>query len=246
MSMEWTEYQGIRLCPSLQEDGTERAVTVLRHYFEQTAEGDFRFTGGAWDSFDPSGTRATSANKFTADDVLSCTLLSTPIGAPAALELLGTAAEERLSTLLARIPADRDFVDEASRESNSFRPAVDLYNALFKLPGVGLTRATKLLARKRPRLVPIVDSVILRDVLHGSRTHWQPLLTAFQANERALWSRLSALHSAAELPSLVSTLRVFDVLSWMEGAGYADQIVSGAEIVPPDDGTQDDVDFTAP
>lgn len=240
MSAKWMQYEEIWLPPSLQEDGTDRAVTALTHYFGRTEDGKFRFTGGAWDSFDPSGTRATSANMFTADDVLSCTLLSTPIGAPAALELMNPVGEKRFSVLLTQVRADRDFVDEASRDSESFRPAVDLFNELMQLSGVGMTRATKLLARKRPRLVPIVDSVILSNVFHGNRKQWQPLLTTFQANERALWKRLQKLHTEAGLSPEVSTLRVFDVLSWMEGAGYVDRIVAGEEIVPPDDGTQED------
>jgi hypothetical protein len=109
VSTEWTEYQGIWLCPGLQENGREHAVATLRRYFERTDNGQHIFTGGAWDTFDPSGRRDSSANFFTADDILSCTLLSTPIGAPAALKLLGPDAGQRFSTLLARIPIDRDF-----------------------------------------------------------------------------------------------------------------------------------------
>lgn len=246
MPTGWTQYEEIWLAPSLQEGGTERAVTVLKQYFGRTESGQFLFTGGAWDSFDPSGTRDASANVFTADDVLSCTLLSTPIGAAAALQLLNPAEDNEFSELLPAIRTGLDFVDESWSNSDGFKAANELFERLKNLPGVGLTRTTKLFARKRPRLVPIIDSVVLRDVLHGSKSHWQPLSTAFQANERALWRRLVGIHGAAGLSSEVSTLRIFDVLSWMEGAGYADRIVARAEIVPPDDGTQRDVDVTAP
>lgn len=37
------------------------------------------YIGSAWDAFDPSGTRAASANVFTSDDVTATALLNTPV-----------------------------------------------------------------------------------------------------------------------------------------------------------------------
>jgi len=46
---------------------------------------------------------------------------------------------------------------------------VKLYDLLDGLPGVGGTVATKLLARKRPRSIPIVDSVVIASNSCGTR-----------------------------------------------------------------------------
>lgn len=219
MSTDWTEYHGIWLCPSLQEGGETRAVTNLQRYFEHSADGEYSFTGGAWDTFDPSGTRASSANVFTADDVLSCTLLSTPIDGQATLQLLNSIEGKVFSRLLPSIPTNIDFVHEAWPDIPGYAAANELFEQLKSLPDVGLTRATKLFARKRPRLVPIVDSVIRHYVFSDGRKHWTPLRDAFRADGLALWRRLERLHGKAELHPQVTTLRVFDVLSWMDATG---------------------------
>lgn len=69
---------------------------------------------------------------------------------------------ESLNQLLANIGEDRDLGD--LRDFDDFGPVFSLLDALRALPHVGQTTATKLVARKRPRLVPIVDGVIRR---HG-------------------------------------------------------------------------------
>lgn len=38
MSAKWMQYEEIWLPPSLQEDGTDRAVTALTHYFGRTED----------------------------------------------------------------------------------------------------------------------------------------------------------------------------------------------------------------
>jgi hypothetical protein len=80
-----------------------------------------------------------------------------------------------------------------------------------KLPGVGDTRISKLLARKRPHLIPIVDSVIRK---------------ALPLGEDLLVSLRSALHDEQvresiedirppEVVSTISTLRLLDAATWM-------------------------------
>ncbi len=91
-----------------------------------------------------------------------------------------------------------------------------LYAAVRELPGVGPTRASKLLARKRPRLFPIRDEVVGK-VLGLEREFWEPLRQALRAQDGALDSRLARLHAEAALPTEVTRLRVFDVLAWSEG-----------------------------
>ncbi|WP_257016373.1 DUF6308 family protein [Rhodococcus sp. ACS1] len=84
------------------------------------------------------------------------------------------------------------------------------------MPGIGQTKATKLIARKRPRLYPIWDSVVSQ-VLGTERAHLNPVREALRADDRALHHRLLSIREEAGLPEEISALRVFDVIAWMDG-----------------------------
>lgn len=222
--METVPYEGIRLTPSLQEAARDRAVRLLQQYYAPSTPSS-GYTGGLWDSFDPAGNRTASANTFTGDDVAACALLSTEIHGRPTAELL-VHQRRRFETLLERIGPDREFIEEASADAAPFEPVRELYRALVGLPHIGQTRATKLIARKRPRLVPIVDEVVARSVFSGLQTHWSPLLRALQAQDRRLWNRLIALRNDAGLDDSVPVIRVFDVLAWLDGSGEAEKVLS--------------------
>lgn len=89
-------------------------------------------------------------------------------------------------------------------------------SALRTLDGVGPTRASKLLARKRPCLRPIYDDVVSR-VTNTVQSQWEPVRVALRADGRALQERLVHLHAEAGLSEQVPALRVLDVVAWMEG-----------------------------
>ncbi|MFC0452361.1 DUF6308 family protein [Rhodococcus jostii] len=95
-------------------------------------------------------------------------------------------------------------------------PAWDLETALWALPGIGRTKATKLITRKHPRLYPIWVSVVSA-VLGTGRAHLNPVWEALRADEGALHRRLLSLRGEAGLPEGISALRVFDVIAWMDG-----------------------------
>ncbi|WP_248122524.1 DUF6308 family protein [Micrococcus lacusdianchii] len=200
-------------------DQTERAVDLLGHYFTPC-----KFIGSRWDGFDPSGTRAASANVFTSDDVASAALLNTPVPGHAVVHLLIT-QRERFAGLLEAVGPDRDFIDvDPDPSGKDMAPVYELYEALEGLADVGPTIASKLLARKRPRLFPIIDSDLRRTVFHETRKDGyvgRALLHAeFSAQERTIWQHLESYRCAAALPAEVTTLRVFDVLAWMEAKAY--------------------------
>ncbi|WP_425540499.1 DUF6308 family protein [Rhodococcus opacus] len=74
--------------------------------------------------------------------------LSVQVLPRAAWAILHTEAEV-LNALLAAVGPDRDLVDEPDPLAPGW-PAWDLETALWALPGIGRTKATKLIARKRP------------------------------------------------------------------------------------------------
>ncbi|GAA3632886.1 DUF6308 family protein [Microlunatus ginsengisoli] len=217
------EYPGITLTASLEPGSENRAIAALNAYFAPLSGVNSGYTGGRFDDFDPSGTRDASVNVFTADDVVSVSLLSVDVDGRSAIELLDR-QRPRFSALLAEVGPDLDLVEVESTEPDRF-PARALYRALRDLPNVGPTTASKLLARKRPRLIPIYDSVINEHVLGGRRTLWEPLRRALRADHRWLQRHLLELRAAAGLGEHISPLRVFDVLAWMDGSGNAERAI---------------------
>jgi hypothetical protein len=79
---------GLTLTPSLVAGAEDRAITVLQAYVTPVSGPNVGFTGGAFDTFDPSGTRSASTNTFTADDLVAVSLLSVDVPGRCALEIL--------------------------------------------------------------------------------------------------------------------------------------------------------------
>ncbi|WP_368245607.1 DUF6308 family protein [Janibacter sp. Y6] len=80
---------------------------------------------------------------------------------PPPVQILFTYADH-LNAQLGGLGADRELASLSAAEARDLeeqnRP---LWSAVRKLHDVGVTRTSKLLARKRPNLIPIYDSVIL-------------------------------------------------------------------------------------
>ena len=181
------------------------------------------FTGGRFDSFDPSGKRVASVDTFTADDIVAVSLLSVDVPARAAWTIL-VDRRRYFDSLLEELGPDREFAELESVDREHFAPAWHLWAELHDLPGMGPTKVSKLMARKRPKLVPIFDSVVDRAVFGGRGVQWRPLHSALRSpipggeTPTPLVEWLTQLRDAAGLGPEVSALRVFDVLAWMEGS----------------------------
>lgn len=162
-----------------------------------------------------------SPNRIDVADIASLSLLSVTVSGRMAQELLRRSeASNAIEEALAREP-DRDLAcltsDEVSElESESgLNPA---WHAIKQIDGFGPTRTSKLLSRKRPRLIPIWDSVI-GEVLGLPRTGklWTHFHTALTMENGALDERLAALARASNLEGRFSRLRILDILAWMYG-----------------------------
>lgn len=202
----------MKLPAALKADDDTAALDLLRRYYGTSSDSEPAYTGAAFDSWDPSGTRATSADVFTADDVVAVSLLSVRLTGRAAHELL-VRRRKNFSALLAEVGPDRDLVDVEEEISTDW-PASRLLSALKHLPGVGTTTASKLLARKRPRLRPVWDTVVAGHLEVGG-SYIEPLRQQLQAHDGALHDRLVRLGRKGKLQG-VSPLRVFDVVTWLE------------------------------
>jgi hypothetical protein len=79
---------------------------------------------------------------------------------------------------------------------------------------VGHVIAGKLIARKRPRLIPVYDRVL--SCLFGAPNHlWLRRHHQLAANNGKFGVTLADLHAGAQTPATVSLLRVLDVVLWI-------------------------------
>ncbi|MBY6413330.1 hypothetical protein HQ346_16670 [Rhodococcus sp. BP-252] len=206
----------VTLPPPLTADTDDAAVALLEQYYGHTYLGADCYTGAFFDSWAPQNYIADS-NRFTADDLVAITFLSVAVKVGAARQLLVTRAA-RFTELLDAVGPDRDLVDEAEQLTPD-APILLLEDELRAVTDVGRTIATKLMARKRPRLVPIYDVVVGR-VLNTVAVHRDPIREALRADDGALHTRLLTIRSKAGLPDHISALRVLDVICWMYGTAH--------------------------
>jgi hypothetical protein len=114
------------------------------------------FTGGRFEFLDGGGDRPDACNRFTASDILSIEMLSVQLPPLVALDLLEGALGEEAAVLLKQIPTSVPlWDDEAEGLIEDDGPADSVWRLLESQDGVGWVTAGKLLARKRPSLIPV-------------------------------------------------------------------------------------------
>lgn len=150
-------------------------------------------------------------DRFTAADLLAVTLLDVALPPSSVRRILDTEATV-FSELLAAIPADIDLWDASDVELDNARA---LYWALRKLHKVGRTRASKLMARKRPRLIPVIDSVILAALQLGDDS-WFELRECL--NDSGIRDQIEAIRPENLSTRDISTLRLLDAAVWMRSS----------------------------
>jgi len=142
----------------------------------------------------------------TADDLLAVSLLDIAWQPGAVRELLGTAAG-KVSGLLSAIRSDVDLWDATDEH---LAPVDPLWDLLLRTTGVGTATASKLLARKRPRLCPVSDKVVIQAVGVPGWT-WEALRCLLQDPQaRAQIEELRPPSAAG-----ASLLRILDVAIWI-------------------------------
>ena len=128
---------------------------------------------------------------------------------PLAVRNLLGAEAQRVTDLLHAVPADVPLWDATDAHLSA---AEAVWNVLRGQPGIDWVTAGKLLARKRPLLVPVYDSVI-RDALRPpSDQVWVTLGGALGDERRRV--AIEALRPPGLTPK-VTTLRLLDVAVWM-------------------------------
>jgi hypothetical protein len=200
----------LRIPRVLEREHTDEAVQLLRAYFGPDGQRS-AYTGAYFETLGSPWTE--SPNAIMTADIVAVSALSVDVPPRASIAILDTDAT-RISELLADIPnialvaAPEALVDGGA-------PA-DLWKLLREMPGIGPTTASKLLARKRPLLAPIFDSVVAAQYgIEDSRGYWRAMRELVRTDQ--LWERADALRVAADVSALVSPLRVIDIVVWMHG-----------------------------
>jgi Family of unknown function (DUF6308) len=194
-----------------------QAAEHLRSYFEpDRAPGMMpRYSGSRFEFLAGGGDRPETANKITLDDLVAVTLLAVDVPGDVALKLLEGNLGPDVTRHLEQIPTDVSINDPAAAELFTVAsPARAAWDLLEEPHGMGWVITNKLLARKRPRLIPVYDRVV-RCAYGYPDGLWNWLVAMFAVDGGVLNDRLLAAREAAGVSPEVSVLRVLDVIVWM-------------------------------
>lgn len=209
----------------LEAIGEERAATHLAAYFEKTSGGRPSYSGSRFETFADGGGQ-NEPNCITTADLIAVSMLSVHVPAQAALGILGEFAGE-LEDHLKRLPVEARFEDLTENDFEKYLgetgPAAGAWT-LLRQPaarwGVGQTTASKILARKRPHLVPIYDSVVAHAVgLPSSADQWTRWNAAFRGASGVAGIEMLKRIRHESGQSHLSLLRVLDIVIWMARRG---------------------------
>nr|WP_276548735.1 DUF6308 family protein [Brachybacterium muris] len=202
----------------------EKGKQLAAQYFEESSSfpGTGTFTGSHFESF---AGAPNPVNEVTAADLLAVQTLAVTVSSRAALGILETYAQ-RISELLSDIDPTlklEEVRDEGDFETvlgkNSSAQALwDLLrrnNPEAKRWNLGATTASKIMARKRPHLIPIDDSVVTRVFGRGTASSWRMWRDELLA-DNYLIERADEIKEHVERTDL-STLRALDIVLWQYG-----------------------------
>lgn len=196
----------------------ERSVADLQTYFDQGSVGQVpQYSGARFENLGGGGDVAEHKDRITPWDLVAVKCLSVDIPINVSLDLLEGALGDQIASDLKKVPVDIDLGDDEARAHvDPGSPAQHAWQALVDQTDVGWVTAGKLLARKRPRLIPVWDSVVrcVYDVPKGQDS-WVWLNELLREEGGAVSRQVARVRDAAALDVHVSTLRTLDVILWM-------------------------------
>lgn len=188
-----------------------------------------RYTGGRFEVV----AETTTPNAITARDIVAVSMLSVNVPPRAAAWLLDPAGARVVTALLEQIDPAPIWLQASDVITDPEGPLIRLW-ALLRAPStqlphvadeneIGPVIAGKLLAAKRPHLVPIYDRVVAR-ALEAPNGRWWECWRASMSDEilRDRIRRVRATVAAAHpLALALSDLRICDIVIWMAEHGAA-------------------------
>jgi hypothetical protein len=210
----------------LREENVKPATELLRRYYlERDKKSGQLSTGSYFDAWAGGGDHPDVRNRIVDSDAVAVSMLSVTVPAQAIIGLQKPELAEHVSNLLAKIPTDVKLSalsrDEATTLFDKGSHAVQLWEVLRRTRetrwDVGATIASKILARKRPHLIPIWDTVIGAVVgKRSSKDQWLNWHKLF-LDDPNLSDRLERILKFSTVPQDLSELRIMDAVLWRYG-----------------------------
>ena len=181
------------------------AAKALRSYFSPRG----CYTGSSFDHLALEG----PPDRYVASDYLAVSTLSVNVPPRAALALM-----EATEVIPSVIDREATLWGSPALLDRS-EPAWRWWQAVHDLWGLGPTKTSKLLAVKRPHLLPIYDTVVAGALGFGPSywAFWQEVARSPEAGR--LVAAVTDVAADAKVPEIVSTLRIIDVVVWMREHG---------------------------
>lgn len=214
----------MKLPKILDQNHIDEAAKLVSDYYTKIFVSGMPRTGSRFDDWAGRGDAPDVADRITPDDLIAVSFLSVDIPSRAAIGILETYKDD-IAGLLTRIPDDIDLADvkpaEYAGRLGKGSPADSLWHLLRGRDtgrwGLGQTKTSKILARKRPRLIPIYDSVVGPLVgLSNSKGQWEGWYAAL-TDGSGLPQRLSEIRQVSGIADPISDIRVMDIVLWMYG-----------------------------
>lgn len=203
------------------EDGNrDWAIEALRTYCHGRSDGDWLYSG-AW--FDRLAAR-TEPDSITARDLVAVTMLGVTVPARAAVRLLETERDD-FSRLLREIGPDRPIWEADEAEFVEGSPADELWHRLDNLRDIGPVIAGKLMAAKRPSLIPVYDQHVHAALGWPTGQFWMTMRESMVEGHEA------AAEAVKMAGAEVTALRAADIVVWMHQHGWT--WAEGRLDVPP-------------
>lgn len=191
--------------------GATETASNIRAYFMKPGPGTATFTGRLFEQFGEGGAGTEGSNSFRAEDLLAVEALSVQVPPDAAYALLHGSLGSEMAELLEEIPSEIDLGSPAAHDHIKPDSAADqAWRLLDAQYGIAWVTAGKLMARKRPRLLPVYDEVVAC-VLGYPNSVWGILDQVLADPD--IRGQIESLRP--EAPGRVSALRVVDVAIWM-------------------------------
>jgi hypothetical protein len=187
------------------EENRDAVPLYMKRYFYGVGDDPKPYGGRHFEAF----IEMSDPDRFGPVDFLAIQALEVSVPSGSTLQVLGAAAD-KCKALLNDLP--RGPIWKAKR--SVFEPggaAIELYRLLDDLPGVGATKATKLMAAKRPHLIPIQDAFVEEELILPRGRFWLPMYD--QLADASLRDLIGEVTKAA--PENISLLRRVDVAVWM-------------------------------
>ena len=249
------------LNPDRIDDAVAHVVTYFADFPGYTGPG---YTGAMFNELGGGGDRPEIADTFTVEDVFAIATLSVNLDPLQAFQLIGAVSAAEVdpkytdkkgktsrpkvtsvpidNAEVGRLLAKLETKDLIEATNDDLKDTDKLWQAIRR-HNLGPTRVSKLLARKRPDLCPVIDSYIRAQLDHGGnrKNFFKSLRTVLRdenldlpthlrdIQQKAMAGTTSAnaagqvnrtdlvpgLH-AAERISRLGVLRIFDIVLWME------------------------------